>query len=112
MYCSSVCRCKAHYEANRETISARQKAYHKANRETIAARQKAYYEANRETRLDKNKAFYEANREAILARQKARYEANPLTEDQMARRREQQRSRDSDRAISMMLLPTKKGPTL
>ena len=59
---------KAHYEANKEQILARQKAYVEANIDIIHQRRNAWYQANRERILAKHAAYYAANRELINQR--------------------------------------------
>jgi hypothetical protein len=56
---------KAHYEANRDAILARQKAHYEANREVLIARSIAYHQANKEVINAKKRANRAKKNEVI-----------------------------------------------
>jgi len=78
---------KAHYEANKERIKARDKVWRDANKDKVAAHNKkwrdankdkiaAYLQENKERFAERDKAYNEANKERFAARYKVYYEEN------------------------------------
>jgi len=56
------------YEANKQTIHAKQKAYRLAKKETIKEKKKANRLANQDAMIAKDKTYYQTNKDSILAK--------------------------------------------
>lgn len=77
---------RAHYEANKEKINAKNRDYYKANKEKSATTNKLWAENNKERVRASRRAYYEANKDTVKLRAKLHKQAT-----KQARREAQER---------------------
>lgn len=78
-YCRTCTRTRnrAHYEANRESESARKHKFYEANRERLRARNREWHETNREMVRAQVAEYYKRNRASIREQHRIWHQANP-----------------------------------